>query len=433
VDISHSIKQKTGLLKSNLLNVSRVSKYFPAKSDSFNLLLDSIIGRRYSGTNHLVALEDVSFSLRKGESVGVLGLNGSGKSTLLQIIAGTMHANKGNVQVSGKIASILELGSGFNTNFTGIENIFLNASLYGLSVNNTKEILDDIIDFSDIGDYIYRPVRTYSSGMVVRLAYGILANLKPELLLVDEALAVGDFLFQQKCFNSMRKLQKSGTGILFVSHSLNLISEFCDQVLVLHNGKQFFFGNIKEGVYLYEKILLEEKEKKSDTLIKRNSQKEISTKKESRLNSLVELLEINICDSEGKVTGLIETGSVLILKVKILFKKNFDDPHCGFKLIDENGKVCFGINTYSLKHFCGTVLSGQNATFEFRINQYLQIGKYSINIGIADGGFGYQTADFKNSLGYIDTNHYFEVMKGENSFSWSGPVFIDTNVRSHLK
>ena len=186
-------------MKSNLLSVSRVSKFFPAKTGPFNLLLNAVVGQKSFNTNHLVALQGVSFSLRKGESVGVLGLNGSGKSTLLQIIAGTMYPSSGHVRVNGKIASILELGSGFNANFTGIENIFLNASLYGLSAKKTNEILTDIIDFSDIGDYIYRPVRTYSSGMVVRLAYGILANLDPDLLLVDEALAVGDFLFQQKC------------------------------------------------------------------------------------------------------------------------------------------------------------------------------------------------------------------------------------------
>lgn len=378
-----------------------------------------------------MALKDVSFRMLRGESVGVLGLNGSGKSTLLQIIAGTMVPNTGNVHVSGKVASILELGSGFNPNFTGIENIYLNAGLHGFTEDKTKEILSEIEEFAGIGEYIYQPVRTYSSGMVVRLGYAIIANLHPDLLLVDEALAVGDFLFQQKCISSMRDLQKSGTGILFVSHSLNLISEFCDKILILDNGNQLFFGNLKEGIFLYEKKLLEEREKKSKNYIESHSVTGVNRNGRSNLNSYVQLIDFEICDKDKISIGLIETGKILILKLTILFKKDFVDPHCGFKLVDETGKTSFGINTFSLNFFCGSISTGEKVSFEFKLKQRLQAGKYSVNIGIADGGFGSKTKNFHNPLGYIQTNNVFEVVTNECNFTWSGPVFMDTDVRSY--
>ena len=414
-----------------LLTVSSISKFFPLKRNFLQHLFRLIIGYQPNSCSSFTALDDVSFTVNRGESVGILGLNGSGKSTLLQIIAGTMIPSSGKIEIEGKIASILELGSGFNQDFTGIENIYLNASLYGFSTKETEKILPEIANFSDIGDYINQPVRTYSSGMVVRLAYGILANVHPELLLVDEALAVGDFLFQQKCINSMRKLQQSGTGILFVSHSLDLISEFCEKVLILDNGKQYFYGNLKEGIFLYEKKLLEEKENMSQDLTSRNSQKKSLPGSKSNINSLVELIEFDICDNKGNLVCLIQSGNFLIFKFTILFKKKFADPHCGFKIVDDSGKVCFGINTYSLKYFCGEVLPSEKTTFEFKLNQKLQPGKYSVNVGIADGGYGYKSVNFKNSLGFIQTNTVFEIVSNENCSSWTGPVLIETNVISY--
>jgi ABC-type polysaccharide/polyol phosphate transport system ATPase subunit len=414
----------------NILSVSSISKRFPSKNYPLELCLGRILGCEFPKKSDFTALEDISFNINRGETVGLLGLNGSGKSTLLQIIAGTMTPSSGKVDIKGNVASILELGSGFDPNFTGIENIYLNASLHGLTTSNTDAILEGIIEFANIGEYIYQPVRTYSSGMVVRLAYSILANLQPELLLIDEALAVGDFIFQQKCIESMRKLQKTGTGILFVSHSINLITEFCTNVLVVHKGRQHFFGNIKEGVFLYEKILLEEKEKESKKYIQNNLPLQIDSKSSSLLNSIVQLLRITFHDENGEEIQTIETGKIVILKISILFKKKFNDPHCGFKIVDEFGKVFFGINTYSLNHYCGTVLPNSKVLFEFELNQKLQPGKYSISVGVANGGNGIQTINFNEPLGYFNTNYIFQIISNQSNKAWNGPVLIETNVHS---
>ncbi|CAH6927677.1 Teichoic acid export ATP-binding protein TagH [Vibrio chagasii] len=237
------------------------------------------------------ALRGVSFSINKGETVGIVGRNGSGKSTILQIICGTLSANTGVVATCGRIAALLELGSGFNPEFTGRENVYMNAAILGLSREETKKKFPAIEQFADIGDFIDQPVKTYSSGMVVRLAFAVSINVDPEILIVDEALAVGDELFQRKCFSRIEEIKKQGATILFVSHSGSTIIELCDRAILMDNGEQIAIGSPKEIVNSYQKLLYAPEDKKFEI---RN---EIMGLLSSKGNVLHEL-EINVSHEE---------------------------------------------------------------------------------------------------------------------------------------
>jgi lipopolysaccharide transport system ATP-binding protein len=201
------------------------------------------------------ALKDVSFEVKKGETVGIIGRNGSGKSTLLQMICGTLTPTSGSIRTNGRIAALLELGSGFNPEFTGRENVYMNASVLGLGKEEIDARFDDIAAFADIGDFIDQPVKSYSSGMVVRLAFAVAINVDPEILIVDEALSVGDELFQRKCFSRIESIKNSGSTILFVSHSATIVVELCDRAVLLDGGELLSFGSPKLIVAKYQKLL----------------------------------------------------------------------------------------------------------------------------------------------------------------------------------
>ena len=207
------------------------------------------------------ALKNISFDLLKGETVGIVGVNGSGKSTLLQIICGTLSLTEGTVGVRGRIAALLELGSGFNPDFTGRENIYMNASILGLNKQEIDECFDDIVEFADIGQFIEQPTRMYSSGMVVRLAFAIAINVDPQILIVDEALAVGDAAFQRKCFVRIHEIQETGATILFVSHDSNAVIELCSRAIFLDRGELIYMGKPKKVVTLYQKVLFASSDK----------------------------------------------------------------------------------------------------------------------------------------------------------------------------
>ena len=418
-----------------LLKLSGVSKSFDTKLSPVRRLFSSLLYRGGISGKTLYALNDISITINRGESVGIVGLNGSGKSTLLQIIAGTLMPSAGTVLVNGKVAAILELGSGFNPNFTGVENVHLNGSLFGLSRNEIEEILPEILDFAGIGDYAKLPVSTYSSGMVVRLAYSIISQLNPDILLVDEALAVGDFLFQQKCINSMKSMQEKGCAILFVSHSLNLVSEFCTKMLILEKGNEFFYGSAKKGIHIYEERLLEMREQESSEVdVGKNFKLDdyLHQSDAFKINSLVSLKSCEICDSEKKSVSFIKTHKFMTIKVVLSFKKGFDDPHCGFKIIDEFGRVSFGINTYSLEYNHGPIGKGESVGFEFSLHQKLAPGKYSITIGVANGGYGFPRTSFMNVIAYIDNAKIFEVVPNSKVGYWSGAVKMKASVNSSI-
>ena len=206
------------------------------------------------------ALKDVSFDVYRGETVGIIGTNGAGKSTILKIITGVLSPTTGNIAVNGRISALLELGAGFNMEYSGIENIYLNGTMIGFTREEIDRKMDDILSFADIGDFVHQPVKTYSSGMFVRLAFAVAINIDPEILIVDEALSVGDAFFQVKCYHKFEEFKKQGKTILFVSHDLSSINKYCDRVILLKQGTKLAEGNPKDMVDLYKKVMAGQEE-----------------------------------------------------------------------------------------------------------------------------------------------------------------------------
>ena len=234
-------------MHANAIEANGLSKCYRIYNHPRDRLLQAVWGRDRRGRpkqffREFWALQEVSFSLGRGQTLGVVGRNGSGKSTLLQLLCGTLQPSTGEVRMQGRIGALLELGSGFNPEFSGLENVFLNASLLGLSRAETEARLDRILAFADIGDFIHQLVKTYSSGMAVRLAFAVQAHIDPDVLVVDEALAVGDELFQKKCYSHLERLKECGTSVLLVTHSCPQIIQHCDQALLLHKGKARMLG-----------------------------------------------------------------------------------------------------------------------------------------------------------------------------------------------
>ena len=235
--------------------VNHLNKIYRLYDKPIDRLKESLgLSRKKKYKEHY-ALRDVSFTVEKGETVGIIGTNGSGKSTILKIITGVLNATGGEVQVNGRISALLELGAGFNMEYSGIENIYLNGTMIGFSREEIDARLDDILKFADIGDFVYQPVKTYSSGMFVRLAFAVAINIEPEILIVDEALSVGDKGFANKCLNKMKELKKVGKTIVFISHSLPQVREFCDTALWIEGGEVREYGEVDPVCDHYSKYV----------------------------------------------------------------------------------------------------------------------------------------------------------------------------------
>jgi lipopolysaccharide transport system ATP-binding protein len=243
------------------IKVENITKTYRLYDNHSDRVKEAFHPLRKKYHHNFSALSNVDFEVRKGETLGIIGRNGSGKSTLLQIVCGILQPTSGNIQVNGRISALLELGTGFNPEFTGIQNLYINGSILGLSQEEIDERLDDIIAFADIGDFINQPVKSYSSGMVVRLGFAVAISIKPDILVVDEALAVGDEAFQRKCFARIRGIQENGGTILFVSHGAGIVVELCSRALMLDQGESLIAGAPKKVVSRYHKMLFAPREK----------------------------------------------------------------------------------------------------------------------------------------------------------------------------
>ncbi len=380
-------------------------------------------------------MNDVCFEVKKGETVGIIGTNGSGKSTILKIITGVLNPTAGEVVIDGRISALLELGAGFNMEYTGIENVYLNGMMIGFSREEIDQRLDDILKFADIGDFVNQPCKTYSSGMFVRLAFAVAINIDPEILIVDEALSVGDVFFQAKCYKKFEEFKEQGKTIIFVSHDLSSISKYCDRVVLLNKGDKMSEGAPKEMINLYKRVLLNQTVSGQDGKVLQENEEQGSTetklwKSHYKINPGVdeygtgeaEIIDFAIIDEHGSYTNCIEKGTSFAIKSKVLFNQEIQNPIFTLTFKNIQGTAVTGTNTMYEKVDVGTVHPGEVYVATFEQNMDMQGGEYLLSIsctGYADGNFkayhrlydvcGITVVSDKNTVGFYDMNSQVSV------------------------
>ncbi len=351
-------------------NIHKMYKLYGSKMDRIYDALGLSFVSKYKKHN---ALNGVSFDVAKGECIGIIGTNGAGKSTILKIITGVVSPTSGEVEVNGRISALLELGAGFNQEYTGIENIYLNGTMIGMSKEEVDEKLDDILKFADIGEYVYQPVKTYSSGMFVRLAFAVAINVDPEILIVDEALSVGDVFFQAKCYQKFEEFKNAGKTILFVSHDLSSIEKYCDRAILLNKGELVSDGTPKDTIDLYKQILVGQSE---DGKLKRDEggTQDYGDKK-------VEITDYTFLDDTGRETTTYMKGSSFTVKVKIHANQDVEAPIVALTIRNIKGIDVTGTNTMMEKCDVGPLKAGEERTVTFTQKIDLQGGEYLISLG----------------------------------------------------
>tara|TARA_Y100000588_G_scaffold383937_1_gene474264 strand:- start:867 stop:2297 length:1431 start_codon:yes stop_codon:yes gene_type:complete len=402
------------------LDVQGLTKTYPhvaSESDgikNWQRMLGILTAKRKNRTKksheEFHALNDVSFNLRKGESLGIIGLNGSGKSTLLQIIAGTLEPTSGKVKANGRIAALLELGSGFNPDFTGKENIYLNATILGLSQSEIDAKYDDIVAFADIGDFIHQPVRTYSSGMGLRLAFAVVAHVEPDILIIDEALAVGDARFQSKCFCFLESLQNKGKTLLFVSHDVNSVARLCSSVVLLHQGRAHAMGEPGEVLNEYSRILVQgepvavtsEKSEPQQARASQNSDpmEEVGSDRRKALlanenakalsneNEFAyggekgEIRNISLQNEKGQETTVLASGELFTIRFFVNAYESINEPIYAVTIRDVKGQEVYGQNSLFARVPTEDLKMGNAVEVVFRQACNLGAGDYLISFGL---------------------------------------------------
>ena len=397
------------------ISVKNVEKCYEMYDEPHHRLFQTLFRGRKQFYKEFWALQDISFEVKKGECVGIIGRNGCGKSTLLQIIAGTLQATTGSVEVNGRVAALLELGSGFNPEFTGRENVYMNGTVLGLTHKEIDEKFDEIVAFADIGEFIEQPVKIYSSGMMVRLAFAVIAHVNADILIIDEALAVGDVFFVQKCMRFIRKFMKTNT-ILFVSHDTAAVINLCDHAIMLTHGQVSMAGTPKEVteqylVELHESVQGESNiaEKKQDIETSSESKNELRDMRQDFINSTnlrndIQLFEFNengvsfglggvsiesvlMTDKNYVPLSWVVGGEMVKLKIKTRVLKDVFSPIVGFTVKDRLGQALFADNTY-ITYMENTIKFNPEdlfvTVFTF-IMPVLAVGDYSISCSVAEG------------------------------------------------
>lgn len=404
-------------------DLSKVYKLYNKPSDR----LKETLGFHVDAREHY-ALKHVNFEIKKGETVGIIGTNGSGKSTILKIITGVLNPTGGEVNVDGRISALLELGAGFNMEYTGIENVYLNGTMLGFTKEEIDERLDNILEFADIGDFVNQPVKSYSSGMFVRLAFAVAINIDPEILIVDEALSVGDVFFQAKCYRKFEDFKKEGKTILFVSHDLGSITKYCDRAILLNQGKKIFEGTPKEAVDIYKKVLVHQFDPSElETDNRMNDVEDVSANwKDSVVvnpklieygEKIAEITDYAILDDKGLITNTLMKSSMFSVRMKVDFHEEIKEPIYAFTIKNLQGIEISGTNTMYEKADVKGKKAGESQEITFTQKLDLQGGEYLISLGCT----GYRNGEFvvfhrlydvcsltvisdRNTVGYYDMN-----------------------------
>ena len=384
--------------------VDHISKVYKLYDKPMDRMVEALGLTKKKKYREHFALSDVSFQVKKGECVGIIGTNGSGKSTILKIITGVLNPTGGTLTVNGRIQALLELGAGFNMEYTGIENIYLNGTMNGFTEQEIESRMQDILDFADIGDYVKQPVKTYSSGMFVRLAFSVAINIDPEILIVDEALSVGDVFFQAKCYHKFEEFKKMGKTIIFVSHDLSSVSKYCDRVVLLNQGVKLGEGSPKEMIYDYKSVLVgqyELPESKSESSLLNDEQIQVAVQKKAAKQDTSKLLEYGtkeavieqfyMTDDRGTESKSIIKGSEFTIHMKVRFMADLPAPIFAFSIKTAKGTEITGTNTMFEKAFLEPVKSGMVKDVTFTQKMSLQGGEYLLSFGVT----GYDGNDFQ--------------------------------------
>lgn len=396
------------------IQVEDVTKIYRLYEKPIDRLKETVSVTHKNYHRDFYALNGISFQVKKGETVGIIGTNGSGKSTILKIITGVLTPTTGKVKVNGKISALLELGAGFNMDYTGIENVYMNGTMMGYTRKEMDAKLQDILDFAEIGDFVYQPVKTYSSGMFVRLAFALAINVEPEILIVDEALSVGDVFFQSKCYRRMEEIRKSGTTILMVTHDMGSIIKYCDRVVLLNRGEFIAEGKPGRVVDMYKKILagklealkeelrLEEERKNADIGpesielsdfsggmdLGGSEDKEALMRDKLTINpdrteygdGRAEIYDLGLLDERGNVTNLLLKGEMFTIRERIRFHAALEAPIFTYTIKDKKGTELTGTNTLYEGADIKPVKAGDSYTVEFTQKMNLQGGEYLLSM-----------------------------------------------------
>ena len=419
--------------------VDHISKVYKLYDKPMDRMVEALGLTKKKKYREHFALSDVSFQVKKGECVGIIGTNGSGKSTILKIITGVLNPTGGTLTVNGRIQALLELGAGFNMEYTGIENIYLNGTMNGFTEQEIESRMQDILDFADIGDYVKQPVKTYSSGMFVRLAFSVAINIDPEILIVDEALSVGDVFFQAKCYHKFEEFKKMGKTIIFVSHDLSSVSKYCDRVVLLNQGVKLGEGSPKEMIDDYKRVLVgqyELPESKSESSLLNDEQIQVAVQKKAAKQDTSKLLEYGtkeavieqfyMTDDRGTESKSIIKGSEFTIHMKVRFMADLPAPIFAFSIKTVKGTEITGTNTMFEKAFLEPVKAGAVKNITFTQKMSLQGGEYLLSFGVT----GYDGNDFqvyhrlydaldltvisdKNTVGFYDMDSKVIVKEAE--------------------
>lgn len=380
------------------IKVSHLTKVYKLYDKPIDRLKESLHPLKKKYHKDFYALNDVSFEIKKGETVGIIGKNGAGKSTLLKIITGVLTPSSGHVHVNGRIASLLELGAGFNPEYTGVENIYLQGTLMGYSHSEMETKIDEILAFADIGDFVYQPVKSYSSGMFARLAFAVAINVEPDILIVDEALSVGDIAFQSKCAIKMQGMKDKGISILLVTHSLSEIKKICTRAIYIKSGEIIKIGNTKEVCNSYESELYGElvanqvdfKEIEKNKSLKNSITPEINlnpffeeNKNISRSGSCeAEIINVEIIVNDN-ATDNVNVGDLITVRIYVKYYKDIaTEGIIGYMFQNEQGQGIIGYNIWNSGKLLPAMKQGSLLVFDFKSTNILAPGDYTISLGI---------------------------------------------------
>jgi len=361
------------------ITVSEVGKAYKQYAGRWSRLADWLMPTWLSKPQHTLkwVLQDVSFSIKPGEAVGIVGINGAGKSTLLKMITGTTQPTTGSVHLVGNVAALLELGMGFHPDFTGRQNAIMAGQLLGLSTHEIQSLMPEIEAFAEIGDYIDQPVRVYSSGMQMRLAFSVATAKKPDILIVDEALSVGDAYFQHKSFERIRQLGKLGTTLLIVSHDKGSIQGLCSRAVLLNEGRLVMQGAPDEIMDYYNALLAE----RGNLTVRRqlNEQGKVQTISGSG-EATIE--DIAILNEQGERLEIVNVGQTIVLQAVLQAHQDLPELVLGYVIKDRLGQSVYGTNTHHLNDKLEKVPAGSQLTYRFTFPANLGVGSYSISVAL---------------------------------------------------